>query len=285
MTSWPKISVVIVTRNRAANLKKTLDRILEDDYPDRELIVVDGASTDGTVDLLRSYGDRITRFVSEPDSGEYDAWNKAIRMATGDILKPVPDDDLLRPGALRLAAGYFAAHPDVGILFGQSQVWDGRGAELVHLKDTFSMDPERTNLHHWLRQTHGLNSIAAFIRSDVYRRIGLYRTDFTAGDTEFWVRAASRGVRFGLVPDVVVDYVVTGKNLEITKSFAIAWDVVRVNAAYGSVADVLYTLWQRRWTLSGYHELVARTSRVSHRFGLHPRQALDRALRRAGIRR
>jgi glycosyltransferase involved in cell wall biosynthesis len=285
MNRWPKISVVIVPRNRVANLKKTLDRVLEDDYPNRELIVVDGASTDGTVQLIKSYGAKITRHLSEPDSGEYDAWNKAIGLVTGDIVKPLPDDDLLRPGSLRLAANYFSEHPETGILFGQSQIWDGRGGDLVHLKDTFCMDLGRTSLHHWLRQTHGLNSVASFIRRDVYRQIGPYRTDITAGDTEFWVRAASRGVGFGLMPEVVVDYVVTGNNLEITRSFQIAWDVVRINATYGSAADVLYALWQRRWTLSGYHELVGRAARVSHSFGLHPRRAILQVMQRAGLRR
>jgi glycosyltransferase involved in cell wall biosynthesis len=99
MSNLVKISVAVVTKNRAGSLKRLLDGVLREDYPNLEIVVVDGASTDGTVELLKSYGPAV-RWISEPDNGEYFAWNKAVAMATGEILKPICDDDLLRPGAL-----------------------------------------------------------------------------------------------------------------------------------------------------------------------------------------
>lgn len=239
MTNCPKISVIIPTRNRSQYLKRMLDKLFEDTYPNREVIVVDGASTDGTVELLKSYGDRITRWVSEPDDGENFAVNRALRMADGEIIKYMPDDDMLRPGALGSAAKYLVEHADVDILFGQTAIWDERGGGRTLSFVTDVADTGRLTLRHWLRETQGVFTPAAFIRKGVFDRIGLLSTDYVPGDMEFWARAVSMGMKMGLMPDVVVDYCVTGYNGWITKRWRVDRDMVRINARYGSVLDIL----------------------------------------------
>ncbi len=110
MSELPKVSVVLVTRNRAERLRATIAHVLTDPYPNREIVVVDGASTDHTVEVLKSFGDQV-RWISEPDSGEYDAWNKANRMVEGEILKWLPDDDRLVVGATQIAVDYCSRIP------------------------------------------------------------------------------------------------------------------------------------------------------------------------------
>ncbi|MEI6456021.1 MAG: glycosyltransferase family 2 protein [bacterium] len=89
-----KISVITITYNSEKTLRDTIESVLGQSYPDIEYIVVDGKSKDGTCDIVRSYGDRITKFVSEKDNGLYDALNKGIGLATGDVVGFLHSDDI-----------------------------------------------------------------------------------------------------------------------------------------------------------------------------------------------
>lgn len=88
-----KISIITATYNSATTLRQTIESVLNQDYPNIEYIVIDGGSTDGTVKILQDYSSRIAYWVSEPDSGIYDAFNKGIRAATGDYIQFLGSDD------------------------------------------------------------------------------------------------------------------------------------------------------------------------------------------------
>src|SRR5689334_5347243 len=118
------VSVVIPTFNTQRFLRDTIDSVLEQDYPNIECIVVDGGSTDGTLEILESYGDAIT-WISEPDEGHADAINKGWRMCHGEILTWLNADDLWAvPDAALAAAGYLQEHPDVDIVYGDCGLLD-----------------------------------------------------------------------------------------------------------------------------------------------------------------
>lgn len=89
-----KVSIITVCLNSGATIAETVDSVLSQDYKNTEYIVIDGASSDNTMDILRSYGDRIHKLVSEQDEGLYDAMNKAIDMATGDVIGILNSDDI-----------------------------------------------------------------------------------------------------------------------------------------------------------------------------------------------
>ncbi len=274
----PKISVLIVTRNRAHVLPETIQRILDDPYPNRELIVVDGGSTDGTQELLRSYGDAITKWISEPDRGEYDGWNKANALATGDILKWIPDDDLLCKGACAAAAAYFTAHPDADAVFGRARHWrrlpDG-GLELM--REQPMPEPHQLALHYWMRRKAGVHPVACFVRRSMMERFGPFSLDHVCGDTEFWIRVVSRGAVIGLMPAFVVDYVYTGENDHMRRAQKFAIDGLRVTATYGTWADVLEEAWHKRYVWTGIAPFLAKHN-------IHPYRALRR-IRSAVLRR
>ena len=270
----PRLSICLVTYNRAARLKENLDDLLSEDVPGREIVVVDGGSKDGTRALLESYGDRV-RWISERDSGEYDAWNKTMKLARGDILKWLPDDDRLRHGASRLALDYFDAHPDVDLLWAQAQLWieDEHGVR-TQAATQWMTDGRRLTREAVLRQRHGLNSIGVFIRKSAVDRLGPFRLDLTCADTEYWVRALDRGTRTAVIPDVLVDYVLTGTNGVITKNWQLSRDVLRINLEYGTPRDVAWTVWDRRGSLLGIPALQHEVGQVAHRFGFHPLRTL-----------
>lgn len=124
----PKISIITPSYNQAPYIEATLRSVLdEQDYPNLEYWVIDGGSTDGTLDILRRYEGRL-RWISEPDGGQADAINKGMRLATGDILAWMNSDDLYAPGALRVAGEYFAAHPETMFLYGDALAIDEHDA-------------------------------------------------------------------------------------------------------------------------------------------------------------
>ncbi|QHV99815.1 glycosyltransferase family 2 protein [Spirosoma endbachense] len=91
-----KVSIITVVFNGAEHIRDCIESILNQTYNDIEYIVVDGGSTDGTIELVRSYGTKIARFISEPDKGLYDAMNKGIQMATGEVIGLLNADDFYR---------------------------------------------------------------------------------------------------------------------------------------------------------------------------------------------
>jgi len=115
VSNLPRISVVIPCLNRAAFIEKAIDSVLSQDYPDIELIIMDGGSTDGTVDIIKRYAPRLACWVSEPDSGQSAAINKGLRRITGELFAFLNSDDWYYPGAFRAAAEALAA-ANAGVL-------------------------------------------------------------------------------------------------------------------------------------------------------------------------
>jgi hypothetical protein len=102
-------------------------------------------------------------------------------------------------------------------------------------------------------------------------------------DTEYWARAAAAGVRMGLIPDVVMDYTLTGQNLQSLLNWRISVDLVRINARYGTLADAAAMAWERRKSLLGVPTMIRLAAIPFHRLGLHPwRWARDRLARVRG---
>ena len=269
MSQLPSMSVIIVTRNRARTLKRTIDRLLLDDYPNREIVVWDGLSTDGTVELLKSYDQSVVRWTSGKDYGEYDAFNKAIALSTGEVLKWLPDDDELRPGALLKAGEWLHAHPDIDILFGQTAVWEDHGEQSVLLRTTNQTEP-LFGPQDWLRHRSGVYSIASFVRRRAFDRVGQFSTRFVCGDTEYWIRAAQAGVHFGLMADVVVDYHLTGDNGITRYSKQIAKDLVRIAIERGTLADIVFmTTWKGPVAL-GIEPQLQEVFKLAEQYNVHP---------------
>lgn len=125
-----KISIITATWNSASTLRDTFDSILRQDYQDYEYIVVDGGSTDGTLDIIRQYEPRFEgrmKWKSEPDAGIYDAMNKGISRATGDVVGLLNSDDFYSSfDILKTIARRFAKYPDVDALYGDVHYvdWD-----------------------------------------------------------------------------------------------------------------------------------------------------------------
>jgi FkbM family methyltransferase len=187
------VSVVVPCKNDARYLTANLESILSQDYPDVECIVVDGGSTDATVDLLKRYGDRI-RWVSEPDRGAFDAINRGWQLANGEVLAWLNADDLWEPGAVSTAVEFLENQPDVDVVYGTARVVDELGrthGELV---------PRTWDLEHALRNCdHIIFQPASFVRRRILEEVGgLYPA--WCHDHDLWLRIARADGTFARIP-------------------------------------------------------------------------------------
>ena len=133
----PKITIVTPSFNQAQFLEATIKSVLDQNYPNLEYIIVDGGSTDGSVEIIRKYADRLAWWVSEKDSGHADALNKGFAKATGDVLAWINSDDMYTPWAFAVVGDIFRQLPEVQWLTAMGGNWDAQGRLLhVHALDT-----------------------------------------------------------------------------------------------------------------------------------------------------
>jgi glycosyltransferase involved in cell wall biosynthesis len=194
----PVVSIVTPTLNQARYLQRTLDSVRAQTYPVGEHIVVDGGSTDGTLDILRREGERGTiRWTSGPDDGMYDAVNKGLAMARGDILAYLPSDDAYLPWAIETIVDRFASRPALDLVFGDGiTIEEDSGTQILRLYAPF----DRISLanHASLLQP------AVFWRRRLYERLGGFdaRMRYVA-DLDYWLRAAAAGATIAKVDEVI----------------------------------------------------------------------------------
>jgi glycosyltransferase involved in cell wall biosynthesis len=185
----PKLSIITPSYNQAGFLERTLRSVLDQGYENLEYIVVDGGSTDGSVEILERYSDRLAWWVSERDAGQTDALNKGLRRATGDIVAYVNSDDFYLPGTFETA---------VDALVQSTALWVVGSARFVDKNDepTALWTPAlpQRGRHWWILDPWGVPQAATFWRREAFDRYGLFREDMHyVFDTEFGLRLALAG--------------------------------------------------------------------------------------------
>lgn len=178
-----KISIVIATYNAARVVRGAIESVLTQSHKNLELIIVDGGSTDGTPDIVAKHAGGSCRFICEPDRGIYDAWNKGIRLSTGDWIGFLGADDRFFPGALVNYAGIIASSQDIQYISSEVLLIDESGNSRIIGRP---WDWKRFSRYMSVAHVGSLHSRALFLK------YGLYNDSFhVSGDYEFLLRAGS----------------------------------------------------------------------------------------------
>ena len=185
-----RISVVIPSYNQAAYLAATLESVCAQDHPDIEVLVFDGGSTDGSVDILRGWtapaGGAPIRWVSQKDGGQADAINQGLRACTGDVAAYLNSDDVYYPGALSAVAAHFEAHPGCLALYGRAHHLHPDGS----IMEEYPTEPWNYDR---LLDTCFLCQPAVFWRREVMQRFGVFDDALKyALDYEYWLRVGQK---------------------------------------------------------------------------------------------
>lgn len=181
---FPLVSVITPSYNQAEFIKETIESVWSQDYPNMEHIVVDGGSSDGTLDILNQYthlGERF-RFISEPDRGQSHAINKGLKMAKGEIIGWLNSDDTYLPGAIRKAVDALQGHPDWAVVYGNAYHVNQHNYILNH----YPIKPfDRKSLFEFCI----ICQPAAFLRKDVFEAVGgVDETLHFCMDYDLWIR-------------------------------------------------------------------------------------------------
>ncbi len=189
MSAAPLLSVIVPSYNQGQYLGATLDSIFAQDYRPLEVLVVDGASSDNSVDLLRDYAGRHPelRWWSEPDSGVVEAVNKGLDRARGEFAAIQSSDDIYHPGALREAVELLRADPTLGVVCADVDIMDGEG-RILHAAPVGAPYTQENFL---LRATVVHQSSTVF-RLAVVREAGGWRERYFCADSELWLRLSFR---------------------------------------------------------------------------------------------
>jgi len=209
-----KISLITPTYNSEKTISRTIDSIVAQNYSNLEYIIVDGASSDRTLEIVKGYqGEIDIKLISEPDRGLYDAMNKGIKMATGEIIGILNSDDLFKSdNVLSLVAESFADN----------------NVDAVYGDITYFADNEKVVKRYWHSGVYSEGSLnngwtiphpALYLRKSVYDRFGLFNTNFKiAGDYEFILRLLKKHkINLKYLPHVFVNMYeggISGRNLE-----------------------------------------------------------------------
>ncbi|HOA22963.1 MAG TPA: glycosyltransferase family 2 protein [Aggregatilineales bacterium] len=198
--SLPLISIVTPTFNAMPYVEEAIESVLAQGYPAFEHIVIDGGSTDGTLDVLRRYP-HLT-WLSGPDKGQSDALNKGFRLARGDLVGWLNADDRYLPGCFERVAVYHTAHPKVDVIYGDYR-WVDEAGEVQQVRRELDFDLFLLKYLHVLT----IPTTTSFFRREVFGAGNLLDTSYHyAMDAEFYLRLALGGWRFGHLPALLADF-------------------------------------------------------------------------------
>ncbi len=208
--SVTKVSVITPSYNQAEFLEKTILSVLNQDYSNIEYIIIDGGSTDGSIDIIKKYENRLAYWVSEKDNGQSHAINKGLSMCTGDLVNWLNSDDLLMPSAIRILVDYYNKYPEIKLFYGDRLVIS-RNDQVVDAREFPSFKRSVARIAGKIPQ-----ETAFFSRQLLQKAGGLDEKLHYTMDVDLWYRFL-RHTDFYHIPFILGSY----RTHETSKSFRV----------------------------------------------------------------
>lgn len=216
-----KLSIITIVLNDKQNIEKTILSVLTQDI-ELEYIIIDGGSTDGTLNIIEKYRDKIDMLISEKDDGIVDAFNKGLKLATGYIVGIVNSGDFLEKDALKVVLESFDVKTD--IVYGDVQYWDKNKKDYIYSAD-----------HRYLNRFMSVNHPAVFVRKSVYEKFGLFDEKYPlAMDYELMLRFFVNGVEFQHINKVFSNMALGGvSDINWQKAYKEAYEIRKKYLGFG----------------------------------------------------
>lgn len=227
MTQQPLVSIITPVYNAERTLEHTVTSVLSQSYPNIEYIILDGGSTDGTLEIIKRHDKSIHRWVSRPDGGMYFAMNEGIARSTGELVGIINGDDWYEPDALRTVVREYVSSDRQTVLYGVTRYYDERGLDMI-LSYDHSKLPSRM-----------INHPTCFIPKTIYDRFGTFDTRYrVAADYDLLLRLFRHGVAFKHVEQILANFRHGGYSSQ-NKS---AREVLRIQLENGYITRGQYLL-------------------------------------------
>ena len=198
--SYHKLTIVTPSYNQANFLERTILSVLNQNYPNLEYIIIDGGSTDGSVEIIKKYEKYLAYWVSEPDKGQADAINKGFRMATGDLVAWQNSDDVYLPSAFEKLVNTHKEKPDYDIYFGNVYLIDSQD------KITREMRFHPFSVHHLIYYDWNLSNQAVFWKRNIFEETGYLQNLNVSFDWEWFIRLGMKEFKFCFIHDFLGGY-------------------------------------------------------------------------------
>ena len=236
MNTLPKITVVTPSYNQGAYLEETIRSVLDQRYPNLEYIVIDGGSTDQSLDIIRKYASHFQYWVSEKDSGQTEAINKGLRRATGELVTWLNSDDVFTPNALHHVAKAYLEQP-ADVIYGDYILMTSRGKPFLKRRE-IPFDYELL--------LYGVNFIgqpSSYIRRSVFLQHGFLDESMQFSmDYELWLRIGKAGAQFRHIKEFLSYYRYHETSKTVNQAVAFRKELDEVRAKYSSVVETSETL-------------------------------------------
>ncbi|MBI2429732.1 MAG: glycosyltransferase [Ignavibacteriales bacterium] len=193
----PLVSIITICFNAARSVRQTIESVLHQSYKNIEYIIVDGGSTDGTLDIVREYGAKITKVISEPDKGISDAFNKGIRQSSGEYIQFIHADDRLEGTKIEKSVTLLNTKPDIGFVFGDVHKIHSGKIEIV---------PGDAKYARSIRYVMGrINHPTVMVRKIIFDSYGVFDLEWKiAMDYDWHLRIHQKGIRGIYSPELLV---------------------------------------------------------------------------------
>ncbi|MCD8038928.1 MAG: glycosyltransferase [Lachnospiraceae bacterium] len=234
-----KVSIITVSYNAVDTIEQTILSVLNQSYRNVEYIIIDGQSTDGTQEVIEKYKDKLAYYVSEPDGGIFDAMNKGIKQASGDVIGIINSDDWYELDAVANIVPCFESG-DAEIVYGKSRH--------IYLDGSVSYSENMPLSELWMHMS--VSHPSCFVKREVYQRKGLFDTKYRiAGDYEFMLGCYSSGVKFKYIDKVIANFRYGG--ISTTDTVAAARETLQVAKTYMDKCfdcdrETLLKLWEQK---------------------------------------
>lgn len=249
----PTVSIVVPAFKAGDTIERTLISLFDQDYPQLEIIVMDGASDDGTVAILEKHSDKISFWTSEKDKCQADALNKGFARASGDIYGWLCADDTLAPNAISLLAGYLIDHPDIDVVTA--------GCKRIFSSGVVVTEPDE-EFYDKMDYVNPIEQPSTLWRASAHHRAGALDLTYRyAFDWEFWCRLKRTNATFARLTEPVSEYYFSDDNLTSSGGRKIADEMYRVVKNYGPyngrLADA-YKFLFNTFDMNGFYDAETR---------------------------